>query len=101
MFSVLFLASRMRALQLDPPYGMPPMWMQGCFYQITAFLIVEAFVGAYVGSFGKKIRGYYGVYIFRCGNKSVHAIHHACAFFTYALLIPVVIGILAMENKPG
>jgi len=29
MFAVVFLASRMRALQLDPPHGMPPPWMAG------------------------------------------------------------------------
>merc|ERR1719217_675925 len=69
MFSVLFLASRMRALNLDPPYGMPPFWMQCCFYGITAFVYMEAFIGAYVGLSGEKIKGYYGVYIFRCSNK--------------------------------
>merc|ERR1719335_1495482 len=88
MFSVLFLASRMRALQLNPPYGMPPFWMQCCFYGITAFVYMEAFVGAYVGLSGEKVKGYYGVYLFRCSNKAVHLVHHLCAFVTYGLLIP-------------
>ena len=34
MFAVLFLVSRTRALNLDPPYGMPPLWTQCCFYAI-------------------------------------------------------------------
>merc|ERR1719443_1851324 len=56
MFAVLFLASRMRALQLDPPHGMPPFWMQCCFYGITALVFLETLVGAYVGSVGEKAK---------------------------------------------
>merc|ERR1719217_1955432 len=64
MFSVLFLASRMRALNLDPPYGMPPFWMQCCFYGITGVLAFECLSAAVVGATGTMKKAYYGMYIF-------------------------------------
>jgi hypothetical protein len=101
MFAVLFLASRMRALQLDPPHGMPPFWMQHCFWGITALIYLEAFLGAYVGSHGKKEKGYYGVYLFRCQNRVVHLAQHAFAIVTYVLVICVVSGVVSMESRTG
>merc|ERR1719171_924310 len=65
MFAVLFLASRMRALQLDPPYGMPPFWMQCCFFGIAVTLYLETIVAAIVGATGNFKKAYYGVYIFK------------------------------------
>ena len=32
MLSILFLAARMRALQMDPVNGSPQAWAQSCFY---------------------------------------------------------------------
>jgi len=101
MFAVLFLASRMRALQLDPPYGMPPPWMQSCFLGITALLYLEALFAAYVGLTGVKTKGYYGVYLFRCPNKGAHFAHHGCALVTYGLLMPVVYGVMEMQDASG
>jgi len=101
MFAVLFLASRMRALQLDPPYGIPPYWMQCCFYGITAFVYLESLVALYVGGTGDKAKGYYGVYLFRCGSKFAHLCHHGCALVTYGLLIPVVHGVYQMKDATG
>jgi len=100
MFSVLFLASRMRALNLDPPYGMPPFWMQCCFYGITACLYLETIVAGYVGATGEKFKAYYGVYMFRCHSKASHLLHHGFAIITYGLLFPIVIGVINMEG-PG
>merc|ERR1719163_73590 len=60
MLAVLFLAARMRALQLDPPHGMPPVWAQACFFTMTGMLVLETLAAAYVGATGKRIQGYYG-----------------------------------------
>jgi len=80
---------------------MPPTWMQGCFYGITAFVYLEAFMGAFVGATGAKRKGYYGVYIYRCSNKMAHLVHHGFAIISIALLIPVVIGVYAMPDHLG
>jgi len=101
MFAVLFLASRMRALQLDPPYGMPPGWMQFCFFGITTCMYLEALLAGFVGATGKHFKGYYGVYLFRSRFKAAHLVHHSLAIITYVLLIPVVMGVLLMESKSG
>jgi len=58
MFAVLFLVSRMRALQLDPPHGMPPRWMQACFFTITALMYIETIAAAVVGYTGTKAKAY-------------------------------------------
>merc|ERR1719298_359450 len=41
MLSVLFLAARMRALQMDPVGGNPQKWAQNCFYACTYALICQ------------------------------------------------------------
>ena len=41
MLSVLFLAARMRALQMDPIGGNPQKWAQNCFYACTYSLIFQ------------------------------------------------------------
>merc|ERR1719335_754706 len=41
MLSVLFLAARMRALQMDPVTGNPQPWAQNCFYACTYALICQ------------------------------------------------------------
>merc|ERR1719181_2146700 len=41
MLCVLFLAARMRALQMDPVGGNPQKWAQNCFYACTYALICQ------------------------------------------------------------
>merc|ERR1719454_2334743 len=41
MLSILFIAARMRALQMDPLHGHPQTWAQNCFYACTYALIVQ------------------------------------------------------------
>merc|ERR1719472_117651 len=41
MLSVLFLAARMRALQMDPIGGNPQKWAQNCFFACTYALICQ------------------------------------------------------------
>lgn len=101
MFAVLFLVSRMRALELDPPYGMPPRWMQLCFYTITCLIYVEAIAAAAVGYTGRQAKAYYGVYVYHCEGTVGHIVQHICAIITYAALIPIAMGAYMMKDQNG
>merc|ERR1719482_2326376 len=48
MLSVMFLAARMRALQMDPISGNPQKWAQNCFYACTYVLITQTAIAAIV-----------------------------------------------------
>lgn len=41
MICVLFLAARMRALQIDPKHGHPQSWAEGAFYLCTASVVAK------------------------------------------------------------
>eukprot|EP00747_Dinoflagellata_sp_TGD_P158750 gnl/TRDRNA2_/TRDRNA2_177840_c0_seq1.p1 gnl/TRDRNA2_/TRDRNA2_177840_c0~~gnl/TRDRNA2_/TRDRNA2_177840_c0_seq1.p1 ORF type:complete len:975 (+),score=152.67 gnl/TRDRNA2_/TRDRNA2_177840_c0_seq1:99-3023(+) len=101
MFAVLFLAARMRALQLDPPYGMPPPWAQACFFTITGLIILETLAAATVGFTGKQQgKAYYGYKVYHA-NPAIHITQHMCAIIAYLLLIPVIVAVVMMKNKSG
>jgi len=99
MLAILFLAARMRALQVDPPYGMPPFWAQCCFVTITVALVLECVCAAFIGYTGKERKGYYGTYLYRA-SREAHVAQHACAFVMYVCLVPVVVSIFRM-GPPG
>ncbi|CAK0866925.1 unnamed protein product [Prorocentrum cordatum] len=99
MFSVLFLAARMRALNLDPPHGLPPFWLQCCFYSTTALLILEALLSAVVGLTGTPKKAYYGVAIFESKLKGVQILMHMCALMTYLMLFAIFYGVFAMVDQ--
>jgi hypothetical protein len=102
MFTVLFLAARMRALNLDPPYGMPPFWMQCCFYCITGLSFLEVLGAGLVGFNGVMKKAYYGVYIFSCPqNFFLHWVEHVPAIAALAHLIPIIHGITQMAGPDG
>merc|ERR550537_1325730 len=44
MLCTLFLAARMRALQMDPVSGNPQSWAQACFYTCTYALVAQCMV---------------------------------------------------------
>merc|ERR1719247_3465849 len=47
MLCILFLAARMRALQMDPVGGNPQKWAQNCFFVCTYSLIAQSvYIGA-------------------------------------------------------
>ena len=48
MLCVLFLAARMRALQMDPIGGNPQRWAQRCFYAASYSLIAQTIMAAVV-----------------------------------------------------
>merc|ERR1719478_1346041 len=51
MLSVMFLAARMRALQMDPVTGNPQKWAQNCFYACTYALICQTALACIVPLF--------------------------------------------------
>merc|ERR1719465_374179 len=56
MLCVLFLAARMRALQMDPVGGNPQKWAQNCFYACTYSLICQTALATIVPLFlGGKV----------------------------------------------
>jgi hypothetical protein len=101
MFAVVFLASRMRALQLDPPYGMPPEWMQKCFFGITALIYFEAFLSFMIGALGTLRRGDYGVYLFRCEWRILHLFQYMSGLISTLAIVPIIYGVVTMEDKTG
>lgn len=102
MFAVLFLAARMRALNLDPPHGMPPFWMQCCFYGITGLVYLETLAAAFVGFNGKMSKAYYGVYMFTCdGYPWIHFLEHLPGIISQLLVIPVIYGVTLMQAADG
>jgi len=48
MLCVLFLACRMRALQMDPVGGNPQRWAQNCFFLCTYSIIVQTCVAVFI-----------------------------------------------------
>jgi len=48
MLCALFLAARMRALQMDPQHGHPQKWAQNCFYACSIALVVQASIAVVV-----------------------------------------------------
>merc|ERR1719313_2019240 len=56
MLSILFIAARVRALQMDPLHGHPQWWAQWCFYVCTYSAIVQTAVVVIVPPiFGGKV----------------------------------------------
>jgi len=102
MFAVLFLAARMRALNLDPPLGMPPVWLQCCFYGITGLVYCETLAAAFIGFTGKMSKAYYGIYIFTCPDHAgIHFFEHLPGLLSQLLVIPVIYGTTLMEAADG
>jgi len=100
MLSVLFLASRMRALHLDPPYGMPPHFQQVSFVVICIALFLETLAALVIGATGEEQAGHYGMPSYKSSELS-HSCMHLFAFIVYCGLIPVVYGMSVMTGADG
>jgi len=91
MFAVMMLAARMHAMRMDPPDGMPPVWIQCCLYGIVACHTVEVLLAFYVGFAGTpRDKGTHGVYTFRLPNVGIKIVLHSLAFACYLLLACIV-----------
>lgn len=47
MLAVLFVGARVRALQIDPKWGNPPIWAQGAFFLCTFSVVFQAFFATF------------------------------------------------------
>merc|ERR1719311_875371 len=61
MLCALFLAARMRALQMDPVHGHPQRWAQSCFFACSGALVLQAGIAVVVPLLlnGKVAKGKY------------------------------------------
>eukprot|EP00928_Gymnodinium_smaydae_P063815 TRINITY_DN4729_c0_g3_i1.p1 TRINITY_DN4729_c0_g3~~TRINITY_DN4729_c0_g3_i1.p1 ORF type:complete len:976 (-),score=233.03 TRINITY_DN4729_c0_g3_i1:139-3066(-) len=91
MLAVLFLASRMRAMQLDPPAGLPPFWMRCVFIGTTLALVFEAMVAAAIGYSGKEEVGYYGSYMYKA-SPAAHYVQHFFALVGFGGMAAIMAG---------
>jgi len=76
MVAVLFLVARMRAINLDPPDGMPPKWMQYTFICTSMALIGETLGAIIVGCSGKEETGYYSTKSYQA-SRAAHICQHS------------------------
>lgn len=100
MLAVLFLASRMRALQLNPPHGMPPPWAQACFVAAVVAICCETVVAAYIGCSGEVQKGYYGVNTY-LASPAAHAAQSMLELVTFATLPPIYHANIMMTGSDG
>jgi len=92
MLAVLFLGARMRALQLDPPDGVVPLWAQITFFTTTGALFLEVATSAYIGFVGEAMVGYYGTYVYTT-KRATHIVQHTFAIVVFLGLVATIIAI--------
>jgi hypothetical protein len=100
MLAVLFLAVRMRALQLDPPHGMPPPHVQICFYTVAGAMCLEVLIAAYIGFTSADNVFYYGAHVFSA-TKAERTLQNICSGVIYCCLCPVVASIFEGRAVDG
>merc|ERR1719310_1169139 len=111
MLSVLFLAARMRALQMDPVGGNPQKWAQNCFYACTYALICQTALAIIVPLFlsGKvekndKVEGDFKYELEDKGSfvaKCLTAFRFLIMLTLYACTMAVVCSVFTIEHPDG
>jgi len=97
MLAVLFLSARMRAINLDPPNGMPPPWAQAVYMVTTAALALET-VGAFVvGATGEEKTGYYKAKRYK-SSKLYSIVQHLAAMVAIVGAICTFCSIILLEG---
>lgn len=86
MIAVLFLVARMRAINHNPPNGMPPLWAQVVFVVTTVALAMEILGAMIVGYTGRESSGYYGEKSYSSSRK--------LALFQHGFAILSAIGVM-------
>eukprot|EP00421_Protoceratium_reticulatum_P003033 CAMPEP_0168361180 /NCGR_PEP_ID=MMETSP0228-20121227/2537_1 /TAXON_ID=133427 /ORGANISM="Protoceratium reticulatum, Strain CCCM 535 (=CCMP 1889)" /LENGTH=882 /DNA_ID=CAMNT_0008373857 /DNA_START=112 /DNA_END=2756 /DNA_ORIENTATION=+ len=102
MLAILFLAARMRAIQLSPPSGMPPPWAQACFYGSALTLAAEVVTAGYVGISGKydAERSKHGVIVYSA-SRAMHGLQGAIAGLFYLFTLLVAASLLSIVAADG
>jgi hypothetical protein len=111
MLSVLFLAARMRALQMDPVSGNPQTWAQNCFYACTYCLIIQTAMSCIVplllgGKVAKNdnVEGDFSYELPSGGNvaaKCLTVFRFLLMFTLYACVLAVVCSVFTIEHPDG
>jgi len=111
MLSVLFLAARMRALQMDPIGGNPQKWAQNCFYACTYALICQTALAIVVPLFlsGKvekndKVEGDFKYELKEKESfvaKCLTAFRFLIMLTLYACTMAVVCSVFTIEHPDG
>jgi len=116
MMALLFLAARMRHIQVNPPNGEAPPLVRVAFVTACAALVLEAIVSGYIGYTGKEETGYYRSHVYT-GSKRAHFIQHSLASMSFEaigvvafsiiyhwgpntdqMLSPTMVGVLILEG---
>jgi len=75
MLAVLFLAARMRHLNVNPPDGTSPPYVASAFLSAAIAMYLETIISMYVGFSGRDELGYYQTHHFKT-SPWVHLIQH-------------------------
>jgi hypothetical protein len=111
MLSVLFLAARMRALQMDPIGGNPQKWAQNCFFACTYALILQTALAIIVPLFlsgevkkNDKIEGDFKMELKEKDSfvaKVLTAFRFLIMFTLYACTMAVVCSVFTIQHPDG
>jgi len=97
MLSILFLAARMRALQMDPVNGAPQSWAQACFYMCAYAVMFQTIFSVAVPlvmAGGKVEKGSTeGDMVITVENKGIGMCLTACR---YIIMLSIYIGFTAV-----
>merc|ERR1719169_97888 len=108
MLSVLFLAARMRALQMDPVNGSPQAWAQACFYMCAYAVMFQTIFSVAIpivmGGTVKK-GSTEGDMVYEVSNKPIGMCLTACRYIImlsiYIGFTAVVVSIFTLEHPDG
>jgi len=112
MLAILFLACRMRALQMDPINGNPQRWAQNCFFLCTYAIIfqtcISVFVPLVLGGTAKPAKNgiegdmeYESDYITGFVAKALTVVRFLIMLSVYAGSIAVVCSAFTIEHPDG
>jgi len=93
MVALLFLAARMRHLQVNPPDGEAPFLVKVAFITAVVALVLETIVSAFIGYTGEEETGYYRSYVYKASRK-LHFVQHSLAGMCFEAVGVVAISIL-------
>mmetsp|Transcript_47089 Transcript_47089/g.86336 ORF Transcript_47089/g.86336 Transcript_47089/m.86336 type:complete len:1006 (-) Transcript_47089:112-3129(-) len=93
MMALLFLAARMRHLQVNPPNGEAPTLVKVAFITAVAALCLEAVVSAFIGYTGHEETGYYRSYVYSASRR-LHFLQHSLAGMSFEAVGVVAISII-------
>merc|ERR1719213_952156 len=111
MLCAMFLAARMRALQMDPVHGHPQRWAQGCFYGCAGAIVCQAIVAIIVplllNGTPKKRDAVEGDMEYDMGDKEswtskgMTALRFLIMLSLYASAVAVVCSVFTIQHPDG